>query len=92
MGMGIFKRQSQNCCLGVGANNISYLPDTTNPLFSYFGAGILTGGFKHFHWRMLQGNAFWVNPALPVIGLPGIVSGQSAMQPLIDTRMGVNGI
>jgi hypothetical protein len=92
MGMGYFRRNVDKCCLGVGANNITYLPDTTKPLFSYFGTGILTGGFQGFHWKMLQGEAFWTNPALPVIGLPGIISGQSAMQPLIDTRSGINSI
>lgn len=89
-----FRRQSQNCCLGVGANNVSYLADITQPLFSYFGTGIVPGmpPAKKFKWRIFQGEQFYVNPANRISGLPGVVSGQFAMQPLIDTRVGVNGL
>ncbi len=97
-----FVRNSQNCCLGVGANNIAYIPDNMKPLFNYFGnGGIIPGlagnkcgmAWPSFRWQQIEGPQFWVNPALPVIGLPGIVNGQLVGQPLIDTRSvaGTNG-
>ena len=88
----MFKRNVQNLGLGVGANNVTFLPDNQNPLFSYFGAGIIPGLANRFRWRMTQPEQSWVNPALRVIGLPGVAVGQFIGQPLIDTRRGVNGI
>jgi len=83
----MFKRQTQIVNTGYGANNVTYLPDTTNPLFNAFGRG---GILPTFHWEVLQGAQMWVNPALRVIGNPGVLSAQWALQPLIDTR-GING-
>lgn len=75
--------------LGYGAKPYAYLPDFANPLFNAFGrAGIV----PIMNWQITQAGNLWVNPSLPVIGLPGVQAGQAAMQPLLDTRRGVNGL
>ena len=80
-----FVRNSQNCCLGVGANNVAYIPDTTNPLYNYFGNG---GILPLFRWAINQPEQFWVNPVKRVEGLQGVIGGRMAMLPLTDTRGG----
>lgn len=82
-----FKRQTQIVNSGYGANNVSYLPGTTFPLFNYFGWG---GIIPSFNWRVVQPEQFWVNPVQVVIGNPGVQNGQGVGQPLIDNR-GING-
>lgn len=83
----MFQRQTQIVGTGYGANNISYLPDNTFPLFNYFGHG---GILPSFHWNVVQGGQSWVNPSLRVIGNPGIANGNMVGQPVLDTR-GING-
>lgn len=81
-----FFRNSQNDSLGVGANNVSYLMDTTKPLFSYTGAGIIPGVLPNFHWNVVQGHASIQDQNSRLSGLPGIVQGQYFGAPLVDTR------
>lgn len=78
-----FQRQVQNYTLGVGANNVSYIPDFSFPLYNFFGDGGIVTKFK---WDMIQGSQYWVNPALKIIGNPGIQNGQGIGQPQLDTR------
>lgn len=79
----------QNESLGYGVKNATYLPEITNPLFNAFGRG---GIVPIVVWNVFQTGNLWVNPSLPVIGLPGVQAGQAALQPLLDTRRGVNGL
>lgn len=83
-----FQRQTQIVGTGYGANDISYLPGNSFPLFNFFGRG---GILPTFHWGITQPPQFWVNPALMTIGNPGIQNGQMIGQPQIDTR-GINGV
>lgn len=82
-----FQRQTQIVGSGYGANNISYVPGFSFPLFNYFGRG---GILPTFHWNVIQGEQSWVNPVLRVIGNPGIQNGEMVGQPVIDAR-GING-
>ena len=75
--------------LGYGANPYAWLPGFSNPLFNAFGR---MGYVPIMNWQITHGDNKWVNPSLMVIGLPGVQSGQSIMQPLSDTRKGVNGL
>jgi hypothetical protein len=83
-----FVRRAEITQTGYGANDIAYLPDFTFPLRNIFGIGAI---LPKFHWQILQPEQYWVNPALRVIGNPGVQNGQMIGQPQIDTR-GINGI
>ena len=79
----------QNESLGFGAKIATWLPDFVNPLFNAFGRG---GIVPIRRWDICEGANLWVNPSLMVIGLPGVQAGQAILQPLLDTRKGVNGL
>lgn len=81
--VGYFERQQQIVSSGYGANNISYFPAFTFPLFNYFGRG---GILPKRHWQIMQPEQLWVNPALMVIGNPGVQNGQMIGQPQLDLR------
>ena len=85
--MARYRSNIQNHNLGYGVKSAAYLPDFANPLFSAVGTGI----FPIKSWDIYGANV-WVNPSLPVIGLPGIMAGSAILQPLLDTRKGVNGL
>jgi hypothetical protein len=84
-----YRANLQNQSLGYGVKTYAYLPDITNPLFNAFGT---SGIVPLMRWDIYEGANLWVNPALPVVGLPGVQAGQAILQPLLDTRTGVNGL
>lgn len=69
-----------------GAMQYAFLPTLQNPLYTLFG-----GGTPNRQQLMpLQPEQVFYNQAQRIDGLPGVVAGQMAMQPLLDTR-GVSG-
>lgn len=85
---GHFLRNSQNDSLGVGASNVSFIPDTPLPLYDLTGRG---GIRPTFNWQIAQPQQFWYNKANRLEGQQGVVNAQFAFQPLLDYRTGVNG-
>ena len=79
---GHFKRNGTQARLGVGAGDVSFLPGVTLPLFDYRGPGLV----PTYYWHMTQPPQVWQGLNVPSIGLPGVLSGQFAMQKLIDMR------
>lgn len=84
-----FRPNVENQSLGYGVKTFAYQPGFSNPLFNFFGR---MGYVPIMNWQITQGANLWVNPSLPVIGLPGVQAGQAVGQPLLDTRRGVNGL
>lgn len=82
-----FKRNTQLYGMGYGASNVAYLPTFQFPYYNFWGTGIV----PQFHWQIVQPEQLWVNPALRVIGNPGIQNAQMIGQPQLDTR-GIVGI
>lgn len=73
---------------GYGVKPWAWLPAFTNPLFSYVGAGL----FPTFRWQIYHRDPAWVNQSVPITGAPGIQTGSVVLQPLLDTRAGINGL
>jgi hypothetical protein len=70
-----------------GAQQYAFIPAFMNPLFSLPGPGTPYS----FRWNPLQPEQLYYNLAQNMQGVLGVVAGQMALQPLLDTRNGVGG-
>lgn len=65
-----------------GAQQYAFLPQLMNPLFTLPGPGTPYS----FQWRPFQPEQLYYNQAQRMDGLAGVVTGQMALQGLLDTR------
>lgn len=67
---------------GPGTGNYAFLPGFPLPSIGPFGPATPYS----MQWRVMQPEKPYYNQAQYLIGLIGIVAGQAAHQPLLDTR------
>jgi len=65
-----------------GAMGFAFVPSIGLPVFSLPGPGTPYS----FRWNVRQPEQVYYNQSLQMVGLNGVVTGQMARRPLLDTR------